>query len=246
MKLKILILTIIFIPLFQEIQQKKEKIIEPYKLIEKDRSLKRRKEIYRKNELQKKSYHGKLAEREKKEYFKLLKKYGEMIVTGWEVLDKGCSWYCGESNYKVVSSSSLKSTNKYDYNAKSANDLSYETAWIEGRNDSGIGEYLEYYFKNGSQSFSRVIISNGYVKSNKSWINNNRVKKIKMYINNEFFAILNLKDTKKDQVFNVGIIEHDKNEKDLILKFEILEVYNGEKYNDTAITEIYFDGDNTH
>jgi len=32
----------------------------------------------------------------------------------------------------------------------------------------------------------------------------------------------------------------------LILKFEILEVYKGSKYNDTAITEIYFDGIDVH
>ena len=33
---------------------------------------------------------------------------------------------------------------------------------------------------------------------------------------------------------------------DLVLKFEIIEVYKGLKYNDTAITEIYFDGMDVH
>jgi len=30
------------------------------------------------------------------------------------------------------------------------------------------------------------------------------------------------------------------------MKFEILEVYTGEKYADTAISEIYFDGIDVH
>jgi len=32
----------------------------------------------------------------------------------------------------------------------------------------------------------------------------------------------------------------------LKIKFEILEVYEGDKYKDTAITEIYFDGIDVH
>ena len=84
------------------------------------------------------------------------------------------------------------------------------------------------------------------MKSEETWKNNNRVKKLKLYVNGVPFGILNLKDSLTDQHFSVGTLGHNKNGTDLILKFEILEVYKGSKYNDTAITEIYFDGIDVH
>ena len=64
-----------------------------------------------------------------------------------------------------------------------------------------------------------------------------------MYYNDEPYAILNLQDTMGLQSFDVGILGYE--DKDSApawsIKFEILEVYPGKKYEDTAITEIYFD-----
>ena len=80
----------------------------------------------------------------------LLEKHGEVVESVWSVIHGGCSWYCGGGNYKITASSQLPTQHSYNYEAHSANDLSYETAWVEGKVDSGIGEYLEYSFKNGS------------------------------------------------------------------------------------------------
>ncbi len=71
-----------------------------------------------------------------------------------------------------------------------------------------------------------------------------------MYVNGQPYAILNLKDSKQEQIFSVKPIGHgnrtDHKElskmSDRVLKFELAEVYPGEKYDDTAISEIYFDG----
>ena len=164
------------------------------------------------------------------------------MENAWDIIDGGCSWYCGGGNYKIKASSSLGDS----YKAEFANDLSYKTAWVEGKKDEGIGESLEYYFKNDSPRITEIIISNGYMKSEETWKNNNRVKKLKLYVNSIPFGVLNLKDSRTDQYFSVGTLGHNKNGTDLILKFEILEVYKGSKYNDTAITEIYFDGIDVH
>ena len=70
-----------------------------------------------------------------------------------------------------------------------------------------------------------------------------------MYYNDEPYAILNLQDTRDCQTFDVGILGfHDfkENAPDWTIKFKILEVYPGYKYQDTAITEIYFDGIDVH
>ena len=211
----------------------------PKKVVKPDLSAKREKGINRQNELlQKKTP----TASEQKELNILLEKYGEVVENAWDIIDGGCSWYCGGGNYKIKASSLLGDS----YKAKFANDLSYKTAWVEGKKDEGIGEYLEYYFKNDSPRITEIIISNGYMKSEETWKNNNRVKKLKLYVNGVPFGILNLKDSRTDQYFSVGTLGHNKNGTDLILKFEILEVYKGSKYNDTAITEIYFDGIDVH
>ena len=211
----------------------------PKKVVKPDLSAKREKEINRQNELlQKKAP----TASEQKELNILLEKYGEVVENAWDIIDGGCSWYCGGGNYKIKASSSLGDS----YKAEFANDLSYKTAWVEGKKDEGTGEYLEYYFKNDSPRITEIIISNGYMKSEETWKNNNRVKKLKLYVNGVPFGILNLKDSRTDQYFEVGTLGHNKNGTDLILKFEILEVYKGSKYNDTAITEIYFDGIDVH
>ena len=187
-----------------------------------------------------------LSNNEKSELDSLLIEYEETVSSVWNVIHDGCSWYCGGGNYLVTASSSLKSNNAINYDPKAANDLSYKTAWVEGKKDEGIGEYIEYTFENNSPRITSIIISNGYIKSSKAWTENNRIKKLKLYVNGTEFGILNLLDTKDDQIFELGTFGHNTDGSDLVLKFEIAAVYKGLKYNDTAITEIYFDGMDVH
>jgi hypothetical protein len=176
----------------------------------------------------------------------LIKTYGETTESVWYVIGGGCSWYCGGGNYKVVASSTLKSGLGTTYTAGKANDLSYKTAWVEGEKGAGIGAYLEYYFKNKSPRITHIIIANGYQKSADAWRHNNRVAQLRLLVNGKPAGILNLQDSKTDQTFEVGTLGHNKDGSDLILKFEIAAVYPGEKYDDTAITEIYFEGIDVH
>jgi len=215
----------------------------PSEIIKIDVSPQTEKDINRQNELLKKEM---LNAKEQKELDSLLLQYGETVESVWDIIDGGCSWYCGGGNYKVIASSALTARNGIQYKAEQANDLSYKTAWIEGREDEGIGEYLEFYFKNKSPRVTDIIVSNGYVKSEISWNNNNRVRKLKLYVNGELKGILNLEDSRTDQVFKIGTLGHNSNGKDLVLRFEIAAIYKGDKYNDTAITEIYFDGIDVH
>jgi hypothetical protein len=215
----------------------------PKEIIKVDLSLRAEKEINRQNELLLKE---KLNPEEKAELDTLLNKYGEIVESVWDIIDGGCSWYCGGGNYAVKASSSLHPEKGIVYKAAKANDISYRTAWVEGKEDEGIGEYLEYYFKNKSPRVTKIIISNGYMKSEAAWKNNNRVKKMNFYVNGKLYGVLNLEDSRTDQVFDIGTFGHNKNGTDLIMRFEILEVYKGDKFNDTAITEIYFDGVDVH
>lgn len=155
-----------------------------------------------------------------------------------------CSWYCGGQIDSVTASSVLADR----YAAEKAHDFSIVTAWVEGVEGNGEGEYLRYSFPGTCPRITTVLIHNGYVKNWDVWRDNARVKRLLMYYNDEPYAILNLQDTMGLQSFDVGVLGYE--DKDSApawsIKFEILEVYPGKKYEDTAITEIYFDGIDVH
>ena len=172
----------------------------------------------------------------------------------WDILGVGCSWYCGGGLDTISSTSTLKSSKGFKYSAKNIHDLNYKTAWIEGVPGYGIGESITYHFPPQNPRITDIIIVNGYVKSQTVWQDNSRVKKLKMYVDNKPFAILNLTDSREEQTFKFDPLGYgDRDNSNLLqakpwwtIKFEILEVYKGDKYDDTAITEIYFDGIDVH
>lgn len=186
---------------------------------------------------------------------KLFDKYDvEFYQNIWDVGGIGCSFYCGAGAYVVRTSSFLSSQGKNAYSDKNLKDFNYKTAWVEGVEGYGIGEVIEFDFAPDHPRVTSIIIANGYVKSKTAWENNSRVKKLKMYLNDTPYAILNLLDKYAEQSFEVSPLgnsdredyEKLKNLPPWKLKFEILEVYEGKKYKDTAISEFYFDGIDVH
>lgn len=172
----------------------------------------------------------------------------------YDALGPGCSWYCGGGQDTLSASSFLRPGKTANYIPKNIHDLNLETAWVEGVPGHGIGEYVLYNFPPQNPRITQIIVVNGYVKNDKTWKENSRVKKLKLYIDGKPKAILLLEDVKNEQYFTVdpiGYAERD-NYDELLkkpwysIKFEILEVYPGSKYQDTAITEIYFDGIDVH
>ena len=156
-----------------------------------------------------------------------------------------CSWYCGGQIDSVTASSALGEK----YAADNAHDFSIVTAWVEGVEGNGEGEYIKYAFPGTCPRITTVLIHNGYVKNWDVWSDNGRVKRLLMYYNDKPYVILHLQDTANLQSFDVGILGHEERSEASpawSIKFEILEVYPGEKYEDTVITEIYFDGIDGH
>lgn len=178
----------------------------------------------------------------------LLERYGESEDRSfWATADEGCSWYCGGGPEKVTASSQLKPAGDNTYDAKNAHDFSFKTAWVEGVPGYGAGEYLEYLFKNESPRVTDILIYNGYLKSEAGWKKNSRVKRLKLSVNGRPFVILDLRDTRALQTFKLpGPLGRTSNGKDMVLRFEILDVYKGDAYDDTAITELFFDGLDVH
>jgi Protein of unknown function (DUF1557). len=156
----------------------------------------------------------------------------------------GCSWYCGGGPNKITASSVLPPNKDLDYVPENIHDFSLRTAWVEGKAGYGIGESITFRFEKNSPPVTAVEIFNGYMKSDALWLANSRVKQLKLYIDNKPYAILNLKDIKSKQIFYIDTLQGTKS--DLFLKFEIVDVYKGDKYDDVAISELEFDGIGVH
>lgn len=167
------------------------------------------------------------------------------------IIGGDCSWYCGSEANNVVASSLLWDDGPFSYEGNNAHDLRYDTAWVEGVEGPGIGETLTYVFSNKCPRINTVLIHNGYIKNQDVWIKNNRAKTLELSINGKPTARLALNDTRAEQSFDlkalgVGLLGRRADGEPLILTFKILNVYPGTTYDDTAISEIYFDGIDVH
>ena len=154
-----------------------------------------------------------------------------------------CSFYCANFSVTERASSSLPSRAKLKYGAAQAQDNEVGTAWVEESEGYGVGEFLEYIITTPQPDLriTGLNILNGYRKSKESWHNNSRVKRLKLYVNGKPYGVIELKDSYNYQGVEIGKVKLKPNGK-TILRFEIMEVYKGRKYSDTAITQIELEG----
>jgi len=175
----------------------------------------------------------------------------------------------GPQAESVKVSSFLPAQGKYNYVAANLCDDDPRTAWVEGKDDYGVGESFEMtgWIPMGS---GEIGILNGYQINRSSWENNSRVKKLKVSINEKDVCILELNDVMGIQTFNLPVnalkmlqgetkVVHSNSEvpKGVSsindgngniqytvggggnLKFTIMDVFPGKKWKDTAITGIF-------
>ncbi|BEP28889.1 NADase-type glycan-binding domain-containing protein [Helicovermis profundi] len=172
---------------------------------------------------------------------------GEYIYVPYQPINEGSFNVCQfelengvEGNYywieenqllweKVEASSSLDK-----YNISNILDNNKNTAWVEGKDDSGIDEWI-YFESPIEKTVSKMIISNGYHKSNELYINNNRVDLLEI-------------ETSDGSSIEIGIVDHmlpieiefEEPLKTNSIKLIIKSVFSGEKYDDTVISGIKF------
>ncbi len=213
-------------------------------------SLKKCEEVYTKWKKEKRDYSTATAAE-----LKILSFCDEITEDPWSTHGVACSWYCGGGQDSLSASSALASYNGISYAPNNAHDLSYKTAWVEGVKGHGIGEYLDYHIKAPNPRITEIIVVNGYVKNETAWRNNSRVKTLQVYVDGKPYAKLNLEDSRSEQHFKIEPLGTDRDKytfnqmktmPDWKMRFEITEVYPGEKFDDTVITEIYFDGIDVH
>lgn len=160
---------------------------------------------------------------------------------------EGCSWYCGGWVDSLSASSHHRPQGNFTYDAKNAHDFNHESVWAtEG---DGVGEYLTFTFAGNCPRITSVDILNGHVKTAKAWRDNSRVKSLLLYYNDKPYRLLELEDSRSLQSFDLDTLGYGPMQEGApkwTLKFEIREVYPGDKYEDCVIADFIFSGIDVH
>jgi hypothetical protein len=145
--------------------------------------------------------------------------------------------------WQTKASSHLKPQGQNRYEVRNIDDFRVNTAWIEGVQGYGIGETITYTFtrKNFKEAhlekinFNGFFVINGYCKDKTTWKENSRVKKIRIEHNNKLRCEAILHDSMNVQEINLSTVWLRPGD---TIKVTILAVYPGDKYQDTAISEL--------
>ena len=156
----------------------------------------------------------------------------------------GCSWYCGGTVDTIIANTSRNAPDSIGWDANALHDFDLRTCWMEGRKGKGRGAKVTFWFPANSATVTIVEIFNGDMRTLATWRKNGRVRKLKVYADDRPVALLHVRDTVASQRFEIG--EFSTKDKPLRLTFEIRKVYKNRKTNDTAISEINFDGTDSH
>lgn len=159
----------------------------------------------------------------------------------------GCSWYCAGWPNVPTTTSELKPQAGNTYIAKNLHDYDVRTAWVEGVEGCGENEEIQFTFNMyPNLKVTTIEIFNGYCKDVETWKKNGRVKELQLSVDDTIIGILHCKDTYMGQSFEIGEFHCKSKEDTMTFKLTILSTYPGDKYDDTAISEINFDGKGDH
>ena len=137
---------------------------------------------------------------------------------------------CAQGVNPIHATSTLKGQGSKNYNIENLSDDNPMTAWVEGVKGYGIGESFEV------KAITVNVIYNGYQSSPKNWKYNSRVKRFKVYRHGDAICYLDLTDEMGAQYFELP--HHVNWETKENFKFEIVEVYKGDKWDDVCISHL--------
>jgi hypothetical protein len=119
------------------------------------------------------------------------------------------------------------------YGPRNATDGNVRTAWNEGADGNGVGEWMSLE-ADSDQVVRGVRIVGGYPKREDVYYNNNRPKNVTIELSDGYTQHVTLQDAMGEwQEF-----EFDKLHKTNYIKVTIDSVYNSVKWNDAAIAEV--------
>lgn len=140
-------------------------------------------------------------------------------------------------SFSANASSTMAPTDGFDYYPDYVLDQDDNTAWVEGIESDGVGEFIDLTYLGNTSTIKGVSIKDGYIKTNKTFIENGVPTKLEVRLNNNPMSTINLARTREVQNFtlpNTTINNGD------VIRFIIRTVSVGPEdgEHDTAITEI--------
>lgn len=142
--------------------------------------------------------------------------------------------YGGLPDARASSSLAPQGANRYE--VKNLDDDSPFTAWVEGVDGDGIGEWIEFTHASHEPAWGcgdQLTVVNGYQKSPTSFKQNSRVKSMNLMVNGTPRGRVLLEDRMGEQIIPLPVQQGDR------IRLTIAEVYPGSKYKDTALTEVW-------
>jgi hypothetical protein len=154
----------------------------------------------------------------------------------------GCSLGCA-LDWSFAATSTLAPCGGITYGISNIDDISPSTAWAEGADGPGIHECIAILFSDypgtvretgAGVNFNGMTIQNGYARDEATWSANGRVRELVLYLDSEPVGIVELLDSMRPQSVYwtppLYVAEGD------VFRLEILSVYEGDLYDDTALS----------
>ncbi len=130
----------------------------------------------------------------------------------------------------------LKASSAGSYGPGNLFDGRPDTAWVEGVKDgNGEGQIVSVMYPS-ERSFTALVIQNGYGKSERLYNRNSRPSELVVTFSSGEVRAITLEDFMGQQVFTIDPPVRAK-----FAVIEILSVYSGSEYTDTAISELAFE-----
>lgn len=134
--------------------------------------------------------------------------------------------------YCVSSALATSGVNRSHYGPRSLSDGDPSTAWVEGAPNDGQGEWIVLSWPS-EMALAGLRVVNGYAKSNQIFSKNGRVTRLRLTFSNGQTSSLKLEDRSGAQTLRLTqpVLS-------TWIKIEIEDAMPGEKYRDTAISEL--------
>ncbi len=139
----------------------------------------------------------------------------------------------------VTTSSTLKGQSSSTYRPANMLDPNEHTAWAEGVDGGGVGEWIEFEITRDVLIGGSWQLSNGYTKTKTLWDQNNRIKKFKVIVDDQVVGYVMLGNISTYQSFNIApswMRNTPAFKKGTRIRFVIEEVYRGSRFDDTVIS----------
>ena len=140
---------------------------------------------------------------------------------------------------KSTASSCLPETKTWKYLPYLAYDGNSETAWQEGVEGHGVGEWIQFEFRS-LWKVEKIRLLNGYCKYSKTGVDrhpqNSRIKTAVLHFSDNSTQEIQLSDTREYQEITINPVSTSS------IKLEIKDYYPGSKWSDNSLSEIEFYG----